>query len=113
MLSDEGRERLLTIARQFAAEGRIVMFDVNHRAHLWQSHAPDVNVQDVVQQAIATASIVKVGHDEAHDIFGCAEPSNTVETLSGFGTAALVVTDGAGRIVLHSKGNAGCSVRCC
>jgi len=104
VLSDEGRERLLAIARQFAADGRIVMFDVNHRAHLWLSHAPHVDVQNVVKQAVATASIVKVGHDEAQDIYGCNEPTDTVEMFSGFGDAALVVTDGAGRIVLHANG---------
>lgn len=104
VLSDEGRERLLAIARQFAADGRIVMFDVNHRAHLWLSHAPHVDVQNVAKQAVATASIVKVGHDEAQDIYGCNEPTDTVEMLSGFGDAALVVTDGAGRIVLHANG---------
>lgn len=104
VLSDEGRERLLAIARQFAADGRIVMFDVNHRAHLWLSHAPHVDVQNVVKQAVATASIVKVGHDEAQDIYGCNEPTDTVEMLSGFGAAALVVTDGAGRIVLNANG---------
>ncbi|GLQ19012.1 sugar kinase [Maritalea porphyrae] len=104
VLSDEGRQCLLRIAQQFVAEGRTVMFDVNHRAHLWQSHAPNIDIQDIVQQAIAMASIVKVGHDEAQDIFGCKSPNDTVQTLSRFGDAALVVTDGAGRIVLYKDG---------
>lgn len=104
ILSDAGRNRLLNIIKQFVSEGRDVMFDVNFRQNLWQSHAPDIDVPKMMEQVIGLSTIVKIGQDEAEALFGTQSISQTIDRLSVLGNAALVVTDGAGRIVVYADG---------
>lgn len=103
ILSDAGRNRLLNIIKQFVSEGRDVMFDVNFRQNLWQSHAPDIDVPKMMEQVIGLSTIVKIGQDEAEALFGTQSISQTIDRLSGLGNAALVITDGAGRIAVQAE----------
>lgn len=104
VLQNVGRKRLLNVIEKFGAEGKQVMFDVNYRAHLWQSHSPDVDVAQLMEQVISASTIVKIGQDEALAIFGTQSVGQTIDRLSGLGNAALVITDGAGRIVVQEDG---------
>lgn len=105
VLSDDGRARLLNVIEAFASKGLEVMFDVNYRPHLWQSHSPHVNVPSLMGRVIAASTIVKIGQDEGAAVFDTKTVAQTIERLSEFGEAALVVTDGAARITVYADGN--------
>ena len=98
ILSDEGRDKLLRIAGEFKAQGRTVMFDVNFRPHLWQSHAPHIDVPALMRRVIEKCSVVKIGQDESEALFGVKDAAQTVSVLGNLGGAALVITDGPKRI---------------
>ncbi|MGJ8528094.1 sugar kinase [Maritalea sp.] len=104
VLSDEGRAQLLDIARTFLQTGKKVMFDVNFRANLWQSHSPHVDVPELVRKFIAAATIVKIGRDEGEVLFGVSKSSRLIEKLRLTGSAQLVVTDGGDQICVYDAG---------
>ena len=103
VLSDEGRRVLLDVIKKQAKLGRDVMFDVNFRPHLWQSHAPHIDVADLMKQVIGLSSVVKVGQDESEALFGSVNGANTVQLLKHLGNAALVITEGPERIVVFEQ----------
>jgi len=77
---------------------------VNHRAHLWQSHAPHIDVPALMMKMIGLSSVVKIGQDEATALFDTKDAHQTIELLEPLGDAALVITDGPERVVAFEAG---------
>ena len=60
ILRPEGQERLLTLAEQFKADGKLVAYDPNHRGLLWIGQ----DFIDMNQRAFAAASLALPSRDE-------------------------------------------------
>jgi 2-dehydro-3-deoxygluconokinase len=67
----------------------LVSFDVNFRPALW----PATDAAPVLRELASRADVVFVGLDEAHDLWGAAEPADVRRILPGPRT--LVVKDAA------------------
>ena len=104
VLSDEGRTALFELAEWFQKHGRTVMYDVNHRSHLWSSHAPEVDFVAANLEMIKRSSIVKIGRDEGEALFDLAKSEDVATFVCDKGAAGVVVTDGPDGLFVRFDG---------
>lgn len=92
ILSPEGRERLLLLARQARARGAMVAFDGNYRPRLWVSPAEARAARDA---AIACATIGLPTLEDETALGGSADAAAVAAHWQGLGCAETVVKLGA------------------
>lgn len=83
-------------ATLFAAEyakkqGKLISFDPNYRAMLWDS---EEKALEQIKQGIAIADILKVSEEEAQLITGDADPAGASQKLLNMGPAFVLVSLG-------------------
>jgi 2-dehydro-3-deoxygluconokinase len=87
-------ERAVSIARE---AGRLVSFDLNHRARLWSA----ADAAPVLRELSAAADVVFAGEDEARLIVDAADAEEACRALAALGPAHVVVKrGGAGAVAL-------------
>jgi 2-dehydro-3-deoxygluconokinase len=96
ILSDQGRERLITLMRRLKSEDRIAAFDTNYRARLWQSPQ---TAAPWMRRAIGASTHVLPSSDDLDQIFG-KEPSAQawIGKLAAMGAGEIVVKTGGGPV---------------
>lgn len=79
-------------AAQYAKEqGKLVSFDPNYRAMLWDS---EEKALEQIKKGIAIADILKVSEEEAQLITGDKDPAGASQKLLGMGPALVLVSLG-------------------
>jgi 2-dehydro-3-deoxygluconokinase len=66
ILLQEGRERLLTLAKNFKSKGKSVIFDTNYRPRLWQSE----DAEFFYRAAMESATMLLPSLEDVTGIFG-------------------------------------------
>ena len=92
VLGDEGRERLLALARRMKSAGRLVAFDGNYRPRLWESK--DV-AADVIARAHGASTLTLPGFDDEAALFGDGDAQEAVRRLLAFGATHVVLKQGS------------------
>src|SRR5262245_34231312 len=96
ILSDRGRERLITLMRELKTEGRIAAFDTNYRAKLWLS--PET-AAPWMRQAIEASTHVLPSSDDLDQVFGEEASADAwVGKLAAMGAREIVVKTGGGSV---------------
>jgi 2-dehydro-3-deoxygluconokinase len=96
ILSDPGRERLITLMRKLKTEGRIAAFDANYRARLWPSPAM---AAPWMHRAIEASTHALPSSDDLDQIFGKAASAETwAAKLAAMGVPEIVVKTGGGPV---------------
>lgn len=92
ILPEDGRERLLALARRMKSAGRLVAFDGNYRPRLWESK--DV-AADIIARAHGCATLTLPGFDDEAALFGDPDPGEAVRRLLAFGATHVVLKRGS------------------
>jgi 2-dehydro-3-deoxygluconokinase len=96
ILSDRGRERLITLMQKLKTQGRIAAFDTNYRAGLWP--APET-AAPWIRQAIEASTHALPSSDDLDQIFGKeASVDAWIGKLAAMGAHEIVVKTGGGPV---------------
>jgi len=98
-ISESAAEAVVAAFRLARAHGAQVSYDTNFRPRLWtpaQARAP-------VEQGAAMADIVKTSQEDAQALFGLSQPSAIADHFLGLGAGAVLVTLGAGGLLLATR----------
>lgn len=101
ILSEEGRERLLTSLGDARSKGVLVAFDPNLRPRLWKNTDA---MRDWIMQAAGVAEIALPSFEDEKDIFGDRDIGATAERYGSAGVGTVVVKDGPGPVLLRVGG---------
>lgn len=92
ILSPEDVDTLLAELRRARAAGKLVAFDPNIRARLWDS--PE-RMRETISEGARAASLVMPSFDDEATHFGDASIEATIARYRALGVADIVVKDGA------------------
>ncbi|WP_061934037.1 sugar kinase [Aureimonas sp. AU22] len=102
ILPPECRARLLSLAREMKAAGRIVGFDGNYRPRLWESADA---ARETIASAHGSATITMPGLDDEQALYGDRDALAAAERLLGFGASAAIVKSGGDPAVVAEPGH--------
>lgn len=91
MTHDPSRSATLYAAGYAKAQGKLVSFDPNYRAMLWDDEA---DALEQIRQGIAMADVLKVSEEEAQLITGDNDPASASQKLLDMGPALVLVSLG-------------------
>lgn len=91
MTHEPSRSATLYAAQYAKGQGKMVSFDPNYRAMLWDS---EEEALEQIKKGIAIADIMKVSEDEAQLITGDKDPASASQKLLGMGPALVLVSLG-------------------
>lgn len=89
ILREEGRDRLLSLAEEFRANGKLVAYDPNHRPQLWA----DSDASAINRRAFAAASLALPSRDEVATLLGVPEET-CLDVLPKVCTGEIVLRRG-------------------
>lgn len=92
VLREDGRERLLALAKGMKANGRLVAFDGNYRPRLWESKEA---AADAIARAHGAATLTLPGFDDETALYGDPSAGAAVERLLAFGATHVVLKRGS------------------
>ena len=96
ILSDPGRQRLLTLMQKLKEKGHIAAFDTNYRARLWP--APEA-AAPWMRWAIEASTHVLPSSEDLDQIFGKEASSEAwIGRLAAMGAGEIVVKTGGGPV---------------
>lgn len=101
---DPSRNAALYAAEYAKAQGKLVSFDPNYRAMLWDNEA---DALEQIKKGIAIADITKVSEEEAQMITGDSDPAGASQKLLEMGTALVLVSLGERGAFFRTAGCAG------
>lgn len=92
IMSQKGREVLLDLAREFRAQGRVVMLDLNYRSALWGKSSYFCQVDEIYSEFIEVSSVIKAGLDELDAVFSSMTPAEHASALSKLGAEIILIS---------------------
>ena len=103
IMSREGRENLLSLAREFRADGRVVMLDLNHRAALWEKSNYFCQIAEIYNEFITVSSVIKAGLDELDAVFSPNSATKHAAKIHKLGAEIILISrDLDGLDVFHA-----------
>lgn len=91
MTHEPSRSATLYAAQYAKEQGKLVSFDPNYRAMLWDS---EEEALDQIKKGIAIADVLKVSEEEAQLITGDKDPAGASQKLLSMGPALVLVSLG-------------------
>ena len=91
MTHDPSRSATLYAAKYAKEQGKLVSFDPNYRAMLWDNEA---DALEQIKKGIAIADILKVSEEEAQLITGDKDPAIASQKLLNMGPALVLISLG-------------------
>ncbi|SER41327.1 2-keto-3-deoxygluconate kinase [Faunimonas pinastri] len=101
ILSERGRDTLLSLLRRRREEGARVAFDPNYRPSLWTGVD---TARAVITEAYGVCSMVSPTFDDEQKLFGDARIEETAERIARTGAEEIVVKNGPDPCLLVSGG---------
>ncbi|WP_075289672.1 sugar kinase [Pararhizobium arenae] len=103
ILAPDAVETLLSELRRAKAAGKLVVFDPNIRARLWDDRQ---RMLDTISDGARAASLVMPSFDDEATYFGDADIAATIARYRNLGVEHIVVKDGAKGVTLSFAGKA-------
>ena len=91
MTHDPSRSATIYAAEYAKAQGKLVSFDPNYRAMLWDS---ETEALEQIKRGVSIADILKVSEEEAQLITGEKDPASASQKLLNMGPALVLVSLG-------------------
>ncbi|HSL01056.1 MAG TPA: carbohydrate kinase [Rubrobacteraceae bacterium] len=92
LIKEPGRSAVRKAARLAHDEGVPTAFDVNYRAHLWESADA---AREAVDPLFDLSTVVKLGDDEVTPLLGTEDVEEATDKLLGRGVSLVLVSLGA------------------
>ncbi|WP_308909159.1 sugar kinase [Pseudokordiimonas caeni] len=104
LMSDESRTMLAGHLAMLREAGVTVIFDPNHRPHLWKGETTPVAA---ITQILPHVDIYLPGREEEEILFGCEDIKATVGRLGDAAPRIIVMKNGGGICSYNDDGKAG------
>ncbi len=92
ILTDAGRETLMTFLADFKAKGGKVMFDNNYRPRLWESKE---DAQTAYKAVLAYTDIAMLTFDDEEMLYGDTDVDQCIARTQALGVAEIAIKRGA------------------
>ncbi|MBV1900157.1 MAG: sugar kinase [Kordiimonadaceae bacterium] len=100
VLYEPSRKKLLQLMRAMKSEGKVVVYDCNHRPRLWEDNA---TAKYYHETALAACSLALPSIEDLTQIFGQKSKVEYMQMLTAMDIPAIVLKDGDGGAVSHFK----------
>jgi 2-dehydro-3-deoxygluconokinase len=96
ILDQPSRDQLFALAEQCRRSGKIIIFDPNYRARLWQSRDQALTQ---IERAYQYCNILLSGREDEQLLWGESSTESTLERLANYNIDEIILTNGPDEVI--------------
>jgi 2-dehydro-3-deoxygluconokinase len=101
ILDPSSTEHLFALVEQCRQQGKIIIFDPNFRASLWQSRDQALTL---IERAYQACDILLSSSEDEQLLWGASSTQNTLERLANYNIGEIILTNGPDEVSGYDHG---------